>query len=522
MGLVKISDLPSAAVLTGAELIELSQGGFSRKGTSSLFAVLNLANVFTVFQTIRSAGGVNLRIENTGASINSYFGVDGSAGYAGTSSNHAFNLYTNNALRLAISGGGNTTIAAPSSGVTLSLTTTAALGGEALQLVEASVRSWQIRAGGLASNFFDIADITRGQSVFSISANGNVNIAAPASGDTLTVNTLSSQGLRISTGAASSGAALYLSQTGQSPAAIYQGGSASDFRIYVNGADRINVGSAGNVSINAPSSGNALIVNGLSGNSTIAAVSTGGAGSLNLGWNVGLSGSRWNINSNSTDSLSIGAAGSGNLDFWTNAIQRIAIATAGNVTVNAPSSGNSLLVNAAAAATGIAFSDGTVTGWAADFGATRHNFGTSSNHSSNWYSNNTQRVVLAAAGNVTINAPSSGVALTVNGSTQVDTGAVIWTIAEDGSGAYLDLSGSNNFRIYTGSAERIRVGNTGIVTINAPSSDTALILPAAATGYSSMRLPHGTAPTTPVDGDMWTTTAGLFVRINGATVGPLT
>ena len=180
------------------------------------------------------------------------------------------------------------------------------------------------------------------------------------------------------------------------------------------------------------------------------------------------------------------------------------------------------MVNAAAAATGIAFSDGTVTGWAADFGATRHNFGTSSNHSSNWYSNNTQRVVLAAAGNVTINAPSSGVALTVNGSTQVDTGAVIWTIAEDGSGAYLDLSGSNNFRIYTGSAERIRVGNTGIVTINAPSSDTALILPAAATGYSSMRLPHGAAPSAPVNGDMWTTTAGLFVRINGATVGPLT
>ena len=131
-------------------------------------------------------------------------------------------------------------------------------------------------------------------------------------------------------------------------------------------------------------------------------------------------------------------------------------------------------------------------------------------------------VVLAAAGNVTINAPSSGVALTVNGSTQVDTGAVIWTIAEDGSGAYLDLSGSNNFRIYTGSAERIRVGNTGIVTINAPSSDTALILPAAATGYSSMRLPHGAAPSAPVNGDMWTTTAGLFVRINGATVGPLT
>ncbi|MES2531974.1 MAG: hypothetical protein V4636_13130 [Pseudomonadota bacterium] len=36
------------------------------------------------------------------------------------------------------------------------------------------------------------------------------------------------------------------------------------------------------------------------------------------------------------------------------------------------------------------------------------------------------------------------------------------------------------------------------------------------------RLPHGAAPGAPVDGDMWTTTAGLFVRINGVTVGPIT
>lgn len=40
---------------------------------------------------------------------------------------------------------------------------------------------------------------------------------------------------------------------------------------------------------------------------------------------------------------------------------------------------------------------------------------------------------------------------------------------------------------------------------------------AATTARSSIRLPHGTAPTSPVDGDMWTTTAGLFVRINGVT-----
>lgn len=44
-----------------------------------------------------------------------------------------------------------------------------------------------------------------------------------------------------------------------------------------------------------------------------------------------------------------------------------------------------------------------------------------------------------------------------------------------------------------------------------------LRLPAATTAKSSLRIPHGAAPTSPVDGDMWTTTAGLFVRINGVT-----
>ena len=55
----------------------------------------------------------------------------------------------------------------------------------------------------------------------------------------------------------------------------------------------------------------------------------------------------------------------------------------------------------------------------------------------------------------------------------------------------------------------------------AVSTSTAVNLPAATTALSSLRVAHGTAPTSPVDGDIWTTTAGLYVRINGATVGPL-
>lgn len=38
---------------------------------------------------------------------------------------------------------------------------------------------------------------------------------------------------------------------------------------------------------------------------------------------------------------------------------------------------------------------------------------------------------------------------------------------------------------------------------------------------TGIRLPHTSAPASPINGDMWTTTAGLFVRINGVSVGPL-
>jgi hypothetical protein len=53
-------------------------------------------------------------------------------------------------------------------------------------------------------------------------------------------------------------------------------------------------------------------------------------------------------------------------------------------------------------------------------------------------------------------------------------------------------------------------------------ADGKTVFVAATTSRASINLPHGTAPSSPVNGDIWTTTAGLFVRINGSTVGPLT
>lgn len=52
-------------------------------------------------------------------------------------------------------------------------------------------------------------------------------------------------------------------------------------------------------------------------------------------------------------------------------------------------------------------------------------------------------------------------------------------------------------------------------------SGDPLQLPASVAGGASLNMPQGSAPTSPANGDMWTTSAGLFVQIGGATVGPL-
>jgi hypothetical protein len=69
-----------------------------------------------------------------------------------------------------------------------------------------------------------------------------------------------------------------------------------------------------------------------------------------------------------------------------------------------------------------------------------------------------------------------------------------WTIIASGTSTYLPLAGGTL---------------TGKLNTRASSTTSA-----------ELTLPHGAAPTTPVNGDLWSTTAGVFARINGSTVGP--
>lgn len=60
------------------------------------------------------------------------------------------------------------------------------------------------------------------------------------------------------------------------------------------------------------------------------------------------------------------------------------------------------------------------------------------------------------------------------------------------------------------------------LTVSNITAAGLVLTTASTTGGAGFRLPHGAAPITPVNGDVWTTSGeGLYTRINGVTIGPL-
>ena len=110
----------------------------------------------------------------------------------------------------------------------------------------------------------------------------------------------------------------------------------------------------------------------------------------------------------------------------------------------------------------------------------------------------------------------SGLADTAVSRTNLGLGTMSTATAADYStttvanGLYYPLSGNpSSFLVaadITGKANLAGATFTGLVTT-----------PAATTTTAGLNVPHGAAPTIPVNGDIWTTTGGLFARINGGT-----
>lgn len=104
-----------------------------------------------------------------------------------------------------------------------------------------------------------------------------------------------------------------------------------------------------------------------------------------------------------------------------------------------------------------------------------------------------------------------------------DNAGVLGEYAITGTGS-VALSNSPSFVTPNlGAASATSLGMSGTITgaDGGTWTSTGLITEASGTGHAGFNIPAGTAPTSPVNGDVWTTTTGMFVRINGATVGPL-
>jgi hypothetical protein len=124
-------------------------------------------------------------------------------------------------------------------------------------------------------------------------------------------------------------------------------------------------------------------------------------------------------------------------------------------------------------------------------------------------------VVAAAPSTITLNATGGsgtnigGAALQLAGGRGTGTGvggSLIFQTAAAGS------TGSTLNALVT----QLTIDSTGLSTFVG-----RVVTSASTTTRAGLNLPHGSAPSAPVDGDQWTTSAGLFVRINGVTVGPL-
>jgi len=130
-------------------------------------------------------------------------------------------------------------------------------------------------------------------------------------------------------------------------------------------------------------------------------------------------------------------------------------------------------------------------------------------------------VTVSSAGAVSIAPTGSGKAIataasvpvTINGKLIASSAGDNLRLTADGTDAKDGVVAASGLGVlFFGHEANAELQITALGTITASASTTT---------RAGFNLLPGAAPTAPTNGDMWTTSAGLFVRINGATVGPL-
>lgn len=210
--------------------------------------------------------------------------------------------------------------------------------------------------------------------------------------------------------------------------------SVDPLEIFTNGTQRLVVGAAGNFSFNAPTSGNTETITTLQNASPIEFVGPNTGNGYNVSFFdstnsafrgfIGIGASTVASAAVTDFAISPGASGSVVVGTANGSAIGTRFGPAGNVTINAPSSGPLLsLPNASSQiawqttntqfGTGIAFSGGQAE--LASTGTTPLGVGASGAAALNLYTNSVDRIAISSSGNVVVNVPASGGAFTANG-----------------------------------------------------------------------------------------------------------
>ncbi len=306
-------------------------GGFT-VGAASSVAVVNSTTATNAATVLFERGGTafaQVSNEGTAGGIN----VGSSVGDLSVQvRNHNFGLSTNSgtSIALGVSAAGNVTVAAPSSGTSLSVTGFANSNAVAINGPSTTGQSFgvQINAGTNSSdralriqnaagtaNYFGVAGDGSwfagplGLSSMAMTAAGNVTIGAPSSGVSLTVSSpTATNRVAVFDSAQANGPYVAWTDSGTdvgyvgNSASVITGGASPDLAISATGAhqlilgtnstSRVTIGGAGNVTVAAPSSGVAFSATSAVGNSDSAdVVSTAATGqsfglSVSAGTNV--------------------------------------------------------------------------------------------------------------------------------------------------------------------------------------------------------------------------------------------
>lgn len=178
---------------------------------------------------------------------------------------------------------------------------------------------------------------TAGLNRFQIGPNGNVTVAAPSAGTAISV-----------TGILSGVAQLWSNNGGTASLSAFLDNSiitfgsvgTTPFALATNGSSRLTITSAGNVTIAAPSSGTTLALTSVTTNSATVAAAAGIAAQWVMAGNGNSLAAGVQVGQNAAGNAVVYQLANANLVLGTNSLDRVTIAAAGNVTIAAPSSGD--------------------------------------------------------------------------------------------------------------------------------------------------------------------------------------